>query len=72
MPRSQDAERIAGDLGRRRHLGQQSAVRPAEPQLPIRRSLDLEPLFMDRAVVSTADEGEVGQRRGPALRQCRM
>ena len=67
MPGAQDARRIVTDVGRRRHLGQRPTIRPSELQLAVRLTLDLEALFVDRAVVSAADEGEVGQRRGPAL-----
>jgi hypothetical protein len=68
MPRSQHAERVAGDPDRWRHLGEQPAIRAVEQQLAVRLALDLETLFVHRAVVSTAQKGEVGQRRRPALR----
>ena len=67
MPGAQDTWRILGDLDRWRHLGQRPTIRPSELQLAVRLTLDLEALFVDRAVVPSADEYEVGQRRGPAL-----
>ena len=67
VPRSQDVEWFPGDLGGRRHLGQEPAIRPAEPQLTLRLSLDLVPLFVDGAVVSATQNREVGQRGRPAL-----
>jgi hypothetical protein len=72
MPGAQDARRILGDLDRWRHLGQRPTIRPSELQLAVRLTLELEALFVDRAVVPTADECEVGQRVGPPWAQCRM
>jgi hypothetical protein len=64
---SEDANGIGGHRRRRRHFGQESAIRAAEPNLTIRLSLHLEPLFMYGAVVAAAQEREVGQRGGAAL-----
>ena len=64
----ENIHRIDGRGGRRRDLGQQSVVRVAEAQLAIGLSFDLVALFMDRAVMATAQKGEIGERGGPPLR----
>jgi len=51
VPRSKDVDGIAGHLGRRRDLGQEPAVRAAEPELAVRVSIQLVTLLVDRAVV---------------------
>jgi hypothetical protein len=59
VPRSQDLDGIAGHLGKRRNLGQQPAVRPAETKLAVGVSIDLVALFMDRAVMPATEQGEI-------------
>ena len=45
-----------------------SAIRPPEPQLAVRVSIDLEALLVYRAVVSPAQEHQVRERRWTTLR----
>ena len=66
--RAQDTERIVRDPGRRWHLGQQLASRTAEPQLAVRFALDLDALFMHRAVVPATQDRQIRERRRSALR----
>jgi len=67
VPLSKDPHRVAGHLGRRRDLWQTSAVRTAEPKLAVRFSIELIALFMDGAVVTATQEGEIRERRRAAL-----
>jgi hypothetical protein len=64
---SQDAHRIGGRLGRRWHLGQKQAARPAELKLAIGASIELITLFVDGAVVAATQQREVRERRGAAV-----
>jgi len=43
------------------------AVRAAEPKLAIPLSIDVIPLLVNRAVVATAEQREIPQRRGPTV-----
>ena len=45
-----------------------SAIRPPEPQLAVRASIDFEALLVYRAVVSPTQEHEVREHRGATLR----
>ena len=45
-----------------------SAIRPPEPQLAVRASIDLEALLVYRAVVSPTQQHQVRERRGATLR----
>jgi hypothetical protein len=47
VPRSKDLDGIAGHLRRRRHLGQQSAIRPVESRLAVWISIDPVALLVD-------------------------
>ena len=67
IPRSERANRIAGDRWRSRHVGEQMSVWCPEPQLTVGPSLDLISLLVDGAVMAPAQHREVRQRGGPAL-----
>jgi hypothetical protein len=67
VPLSKDLHRIVRHLGRRRDLRQKPAVRPAEPKLAVRFSIELIALFMDSAVVAATQKGEIRKRRRAAL-----
>ena len=51
-----------------RHLGQGAAVRPPELERPVGPARHLETLLVHGAMVPTAEEREIRERRGPALR----
>jgi hypothetical protein len=68
VPRSENLHGIAGHHGRWRGLGQQLAVGATEPKLAVRLSIELVALFMDGAVMPAAEQGEIRQRGGAALR----
>jgi hypothetical protein len=68
VSRSQDLHGIAKDLWRSRDLGQNPAVRAAEPQLAVRQSIELVALLVDGAVMPATEQGEIRQRGGAALR----
>jgi hypothetical protein len=63
-----DVVGIDGDIGKRWRLRQRSAVRTAELQLAVGQSLDLEALLVNRAMMPTTQQGEVGERGGAAVR----
>jgi hypothetical protein len=52
---SEDRGGIAGHFRRRRHFGENSAVRATELKLAVGLSIDLVALFVDRAVVPAAE-----------------
>ena len=54
IPRSERADRIAGDRWRSRHVGEQVSVRCPESQLTVGPSLDLISLLVDGAVMTPA------------------
>jgi hypothetical protein len=64
---AQDAHRIGRGERRSRHLGQEQAARPAEPQLAIRFSIELKTLLVDGAVVAATQKREVRERRGATV-----
>src|SRR5437867_6271342 len=64
---SQDTDGIGRRLRRSRHVGKEQAVRPAEPKLAIRLSIDLITLLVDRAVVAATQKREVRERRGTGV-----
>ena len=49
-------------------VGKGPAVRPPEPQLAVRASIDFEAILMHRAVVSPTQQHEVRERRRATLR----
>ena len=53
--RPQRAHRIGRHRHRRRHLGQQPAVRPAELQRPVGHSFELIALLVHRAVMAATE-----------------
>jgi hypothetical protein len=55
VSRSEDRDGISGHFRRRRHVGENSAVRASESQLAVRLSIDLVPLLVDGAMVATAE-----------------
>jgi hypothetical protein len=55
VPRTENIDRIVGYSGRNRDLGQDLAVRTAEPKLPIRLSIEPIALLMDGAMVSATE-----------------
>ena len=68
MTREQDFHGIAGHFRSSRDLRQQAAVRTAEPKLTIGLPIDLVPLLVNGAMVTTTEHGEVRERRRAALR----
>jgi len=68
VSRSQNLHGIAAHLRSRRDLGQEPPVRPAEPKLAIRLSIELIALLVDRAMVAAAEQSEIRERGGAALR----
>jgi len=66
LPRAQDLDGIGLHRSRRRDHGHDAAIRPPEAQLAVGLSLDLIALFVDRAVVTAAEHGEIRQRGRPA------
>jgi hypothetical protein len=67
VPRSKDCHGINGHPGRRRHVGENSAIRAPEAKLPVRLPIELEALLMDGAVVAATEQGEVRERGGPPI-----
>ena len=61
VPRAQDLDGIGLHRSRRRDHGHDAAIRPPEAQLTVGLSLDLIALFVDRAVVTAAEHGEIGR-----------
>jgi len=51
----------------RRPLHERPAIRPLELESPIRPARDLVALLVHRAVMPAAEEGQIRERRGPAL-----
>ena len=51
VPRHEDFYRIDGNFGGRRDLGQEPAIRSAEPKRAVRLSMDLVALLVDGPVV---------------------
>src|SRR5688572_28087938 len=68
VPRSKDPIGIAGYLRRRRHVGENSAVRATEPKVAVRLPIELVALFVDGAVVAATEHGEIRERGRAALR----
>ena len=68
VPRPEGLNRISGHRDRRRDVGQETAVRPPEPERAVGREVDLIALLVDRAVVPVTEERKVGQRGRAALR----
>src|SRR2546425_5657631 len=67
VPCSEDLDRIAVRLGRKRDLGQKLTVRPAEPKLAVRLSIELVALLVDGAVMAATEQGEIRERGGAPL-----
>jgi len=59
VPLSQDLHGIDGQFGRRRDLWQKAAVWPVEPKLSARFSIELIALFVDGAMVTATQKGEI-------------
>ena len=68
VTREQDFHGIAGHFRSSRDLRQQAAVRTAEPKVAIGLPIDLVPLLVNGAMVTTTEHGEVRERRRAALR----
>jgi len=68
VPRPQDLSQIAAQLRRMRDLGQEPAVRAAEPKLAVGLSIDLVTLLVDGAMMAATEQREIRQRGGTALR----
>jgi hypothetical protein len=54
--------------GRRRHLRQRPAIRPPEPQHPVRPTRDLVALLVHGPVMPSAEQREIRERCRPAVR----
>ena len=67
VPCSERFDRIAGDHGRNRDVGQRSSIRSPEPQLAVGLPFHLVALLVDRAVMAPAEHREVRERGGAAL-----
>jgi len=57
VPRPEGLDRISGHRGRRRDVGQEAAVRPAEPERAVGLEFDLIALLVDGAVVPATEQG---------------
>ena len=68
VSRPQDRNRISGPCSGGRHLGERAAVRPTELERPVWPPRRLVALFVHRAVMPTAEQSQIRERRGPALR----
>ena len=66
--RAERLDRIGGNRGRGRDVGEQLAVRTPELQRAIGLSIDLIALLVHRAVMSPTEQREVRQRGWAALR----
>jgi hypothetical protein len=66
-PRSQDFRGIAAHGSRRRDLRQKPAIRPSESKIAVRLSIELVTLFVDSAVVSPTEQGEIRECGGTPL-----
>jgi hypothetical protein len=58
---------IGGHRRRRRDLGQDLTIRAAELKRAVRPSIELVALFMNGAVMTATEHGEIRERRGAAL-----
>ena len=58
---------VATQIWTTRDIGENVAIRAAETKLAIRLALDLKALFMDGAMVATAEQRKIRQRGGPAV-----
>jgi hypothetical protein len=67
VSRSKDLHGIAAHLRSRRDLGQEPPVRPSEPKLAVRLSIELVALLVDGAMVPATEQGKIRQRGGAAL-----
>ena len=67
VSRSERVHWIIRHSGRHRSIRQRPPIGTPEPQLAIGASIELEALFMDGAVMTTAQESEIGQRGGATL-----
>jgi len=62
VPSSEVLDRIGGHRGRRRDLGQGTAVGTPELELAIGLSIDLVTFLVHRAMVPATEQGEVRER----------
>ena len=66
--RAERLDRIGRHRGRGRDVGEQLAVRSTELKHAVGLSIDLIAFLVHRAVVPAAEQREIRERRGPALR----
>ena len=59
---------ITRHRGRHRHIRQRVAIGPPELERPVGPACDLEALLVHRAMMSAAEDREVGQRRRAPVR----
>ena len=59
---------ILGHRGRRRDVGDRLSIRPPEPQLAVRVTIDLEAFIVHGAMVAAAQQHQVRERRGVTVR----
>ena len=69
MPCSEIVHRIVRRLGRRRDVRYDATIRPPEPQLTIRVTIDLVALLVDGAVVKAAQHDQIREGGGTAVSQ---
>src|SRR5437870_312845 len=67
VARTQRVHGIARYRGRRRDLRHDLTVRATEAKLATRLSIELIAFFVDGAVVPATEQGEIRERRGPAI-----
>src|SRR5688572_32793822 len=67
VPRSKRADRIVGDRGQRRNVGQRLSVGSPEAQLTISLLLEVISVLMDGAVMTPTQHREVRERRRATL-----
>src|SRR5262245_24923887 len=68
VARAQDEQGVVRDIDGRRNVWEDAAVGQAELQLAVRLPSDLIALFMHGSMMTTAEHGEVRQRRRSPLR----
>jgi hypothetical protein len=67
VPGSKNCNGIARHARRRRHFGENSAIRATEPKLAVRLAIDLIAFLVDGAVVPATEQGEIRERGGASI-----
>ena len=67
VPAADDGHGIRRQIGRPRHFWDDPAIGSPELKLAVRLAFYLVALLVDRAMVASAEQGEVSKRGGPPL-----